>query len=149
MLTILMAMLLGVMKPMQQKQPMKVIGPTLKGKIIVPIAMNMMKKQTNINQNQRKKTMNIKGKIIIVKDTESITTRDNRTILKRTAVVETDGGKYAQSIAFDVMGEDVNNQWLAVGQKVEVDYNCHVTEFNGKLYNNIRAWRIIEYKDEK
>lgn len=93
--------------------------------------------------------MNINSKIIIVKDTESITTRDNRTILKRTAVVETDGGKYAQSIAFDVMGEDVNNQWLAVGQKVEVDYNCHVTEFNGKLYNNIRAWRIIEYKDEK
>ena len=48
-----MVMLLGVMKPMQQKQPMKVIGPTLKGKIIVPIAMNMMKKQTNINQSQR------------------------------------------------------------------------------------------------
>ena len=93
--------------------------------------------------------MNIKGQITVVKEIESITTKDKRIILKRTAVVETDGGKYAQSIAFDVMGEDVNNQWLAVGQKVEVYYNCHVTEFNGKLYNNIRAWRIIEYKDEK
>lgn len=93
--------------------------------------------------------MNIKGQITVVKDIESITTRDKRTILKRTAVVETDGGKYAQSLAFDVIGEDVNNQWLAVGQKVEVDYNCHVTEFNGWLYNNVRAWRIIECKDGK
>lgn len=93
--------------------------------------------------------MNIKGQITVVKDIEPITTKDKRIILKRTAVVETDGGKYAQSLAFDVMGEDVNNQWLAVGQKVEVDYNCHVAEFNGKLYNNIRAWRIIECKDGK
>ena len=46
------------------------------------------------------------------------------------------------------MGEDVNNQWLAVGQKVEVDYNCHVTEFNGRLYNNIRAWRIKLVENE-
>ena len=29
---------------------MKMIGPTLKGKIIVQIAMNMIKKQMNINQ---------------------------------------------------------------------------------------------------
>lgn len=92
--------------------------------------------------------MNIKGQITVVKDIEPITTRDKRIILKRTAVVETEGGKYAQSLAFDVIGEDVNNQWLAVGQKVEVDYNCHVTEFNGRLYNNIKAWRIIECKDD-
>lgn len=49
--------------------------------------------------------MNIKGQITVVKEIESITTKDKRIILKRTAVVETDGGKYAQSIAFDVMGE--------------------------------------------
>ena len=77
--------------------------------------------------------MNIKGKITMVKEVESITTRDKRLILKRTAVIETEGGKYAQSIAFDVMGEDVNN---------------HVTEFNGKLYNNIRAWRIKLIENE-
>ncbi len=92
--------------------------------------------------------MNIKGKITVVKDIETITTRDNRTILKRTAVVETEGSKYSQSLAFDVIGDDVNNQWLSVGQKVEVDYNCHVTEFNGKLYNNIRAWKIVECRDK-
>lgn len=52
MLMILMAMLLGVMKLWQQKQPMKVVGLTLKGRIIAQSAMCMMKKLMNINQNQ-------------------------------------------------------------------------------------------------
>ena len=37
--------------------------------------------------------MNIKGQITVVKEIESITTKDKRIILKRTAVVETDGGE--------------------------------------------------------
>lgn len=46
-LTILMAMLLGPMKIMQQSQLMKMVGSILKGKIIVQIAMCMMKNQTS------------------------------------------------------------------------------------------------------
>ena len=53
MLMILMAMLLGVMKLWQQKQPMKVVGLTLKGRIIAPSAMCMMKNQMNTSQRRR------------------------------------------------------------------------------------------------
>lgn len=42
-----MAMLPGAMKIMQQSQLMKMVGSILKGKIIVQIAMCMMKNQTS------------------------------------------------------------------------------------------------------
>ncbi len=86
--------------------------------------------------------MNFIGKIIWVGPVQNIPTRDKRMFQKREAVIETSGGKYAQSMCFEVVGDDVNHQFLREGQDVVVEYNMTCVEFNGKHYNRSRAWKI-------
>lgn len=86
--------------------------------------------------------MNIKGKITWVSEVQSIRTRDNRTLLKKEAIIETQE-RYPQSLCFEVWGDDVQHQYLATGQLVEVDYNMHAIAYNGKYFNHAKAWKII------
>lgn len=87
--------------------------------------------------------MNIKGKIKWVSETSSFQTRDNRTMLKKEAVIETEE-QYPQSLMFEITGELVKNvETLMPGQKAEVDYNVHATEYKGRYYNHARAWKIV------
>lgn len=92
--------------------------------------------------------MNIKGKIISVSDIQSIPTKTGTMFQKREAVVETTGGKYANSLCFEVTGEDVNHQFLVQGQEVEVEYNMTAVEYKGKYYNRARAWKIVLQKKD-
>lgn len=86
--------------------------------------------------------MNIKGKITWVSEVKSYQTRDKRTFLKREAVIETQE-RYPQSLLFEVSGDDVQNQYLAVGQLLEVDCNMSAVPFNDRFFNRAKAWKII------
>lgn len=59
--------------------------------------------------------MNIRGKIIHVSEVQSIPKRDGTMFQKREAVIETPGGKWANSMCFEVVGDDVNHQFLREG----------------------------------
>lgn len=92
--------------------------------------------------------MNIRGKIIHVSEVQSIPKKDGTMFQKREAVIETPGGKWANSMCFEVVGDDVNHQFLREGQEVEVEYNMTAVEYNGKFYNRARAWKInLQQKD--
>lgn len=92
--------------------------------------------------------MNFKGKIVWVSDIQNIPTKDGRIFLKREAVIETTGDRYAQSLCFEVFGDDVNHQFLQVGQDVEVEYNMNAISYKDKHYNRARAWKIsLQQKD--
>ncbi len=91
--------------------------------------------------------MNIKGKITWVSEVQSFETRDRRMIQKKCAVVET-LERYPQSLCFEVTGDDVQNQFLDVGQRVEVDYNMHAVEWHGRYFNQARAWKIVLWNPE-
>lgn len=86
--------------------------------------------------------MNIKGKIKWVSEIKRFHTKDNRTIEKKEAVIETEE-QYPQSLFFEITGNDVQNEFLMEGQKVEVDYNMHAIEYKGKYFNRARAWKIV------
>lgn len=86
--------------------------------------------------------MNIRGKIVWVSDIQSIPKKDGTMFQKREAVVETTGNKYANSLHFEITGEDVNHQFMMQGQEVDVEYNMTAVEYNGKFYNRARAWKI-------
>lgn len=86
--------------------------------------------------------MNIKGKIIWVSDTQSIPKRDGTMFMKREAVIETSQSRYSNSLCFEVTGDDVQHQFLRVGQEVEIEYNMTAVEYKGKYYNRAHAWKI-------
>lgn len=92
--------------------------------------------------------MNIRGKIVWVSQIQMIPKKNGTMFEKREAVIETPGGKYANSMMFEVTGDDVNHQFLSVGQDVEVEYNMTAVEFKGKFFNRARACKInLQQKD--
>ena len=78
----------------------------------------------------------------MVSGVKAIPKRDGTMIQKREAVLKTTGNKYANSLHFEITGEDVNHQFLLEGQEVEEEYNMTAVEYNGKYYNRARAWKI-------
>ena len=87
--------------------------------------------------------MNFKGIIKDRTDIQTIVTKDNRQIQKITMMVESEE-RYPQTLAFDVIGDDVQKDLPVLGDRVEVDLNVRATKFNGRWYNSIRAWRITK-----
>lgn len=54
--------------------------------------------------------------------------------------MEEDAERYPQSIVFDVMNDKVA---LSEGETCTVHLEVEVAEYNGKLFNNIRAWKKV------
>ena len=85
--------------------------------------------------------MNFKGIIKAITPVQSITTKDNKMLQKVSMLAETEE-RYPQSITFDVINEDIQKDLPTVGMRVEVELNARATEYHGKYYNNLRAWKI-------
>lgn len=93
--------------------------------------------------------MEFRGKIRYVSPIKMIHTKQNKMIEKVEAVIETSGGRYAQSLAFEVIGDDVRHQFLRVGLEVDLEYNMNAIEYNGRFYNRATARRItLQRKDD-
>lgn len=64
-------------------------------------------------------------------------------------IVETDD-KFPQMVKFDcakVKGEDVI-KYNKVGDKVEVSFNVQGSEWKGKYYVNLSAWKVFKVEGE-
>lgn len=84
--------------------------------------------------------MNIEGKITAVTDVTKVWKDD---LLKATIVVEEDQWDYPKAVAVDLWWD--KTEWVreySVGDKVYVEFNCKVREYNDKWYNSISAWDI-------
>ena len=89
--------------------------------------------------------MNIKGKILEVKDTAQVT----ETFRKREFVVEyADNPQYPEFIKFELVQDrcDLLNDFQ-VGQEVEVHFNLRGRKWTDpqgevKYFNSLQAWRI-------
>lgn len=91
--------------------------------------------------------MNIKGQIKWVSPVTSFQTQDKRIFQKKEAVIET-MEQYPQSLCFEIIGENVNHQFLEQGYVVEVYYNMKAQEYQGRYYNKARAWKIVLIQDK-
>lgn len=63
---------------------------------------------------------------------------------KQEFIVEYQDGNYPNQVCMNVWGEDKVNDLnrFNVGDKVRIQFNLSSREFNGRWYNDIRAWRI-------
>ena len=86
--------------------------------------------------------MEIKGKIIVVLPLQTGEGR-NGTWKKQDYVLEYNRDtQYPKKMMFNLWGDKIDQFAITEGQEVKVDFDIDCREFNGRWYNDIRAWRV-------
>lgn len=89
-------------------------------------------------------TMEITGRIIAVMEKRSgQSQRSGNTWASQDYVLETQE-QYPRRCLFNVFGEDKINEYnLQIGSEVTVSFDINAREYNGRWYNDVRAWRVV------
>lgn len=87
--------------------------------------------------------MEITGKIIAVLEARSGQSKSTGNMwMSQEYVLET-SEQYPKRICFNVFGEDKIKQFgIAVGQDLTVSFDINAREYQGRWYNDIRAWKV-------
>ena len=87
--------------------------------------------------------MEITGKIIAVLPANSGTSaRTGNPWMSQAYVIETQG-QYPKKLAFDVFGEERIKQFnIQQGEELTVRFDFDAHEYNGRLFNQIRAFNV-------
>lgn len=93
-----------------------------------------------------KVTGTIEAKLPVAKGTSA-----NGEWAKQEFVIKYKSGNYDNRVVLNVWGIDKVNDLARykVGETVEVDFDINAREYNGKWYNDLRAWKIAESLKEK
>ncbi len=60
---------------------------------------------------------------------------------KQDIILETDG-QYPKKVCVTVWGDKLNHLALNAGDVLTVDFDIESREYNGKWYNDIKAWKV-------
>ena len=87
--------------------------------------------------------MEVTGKIIAVMPANSGTSqRTGQAWMSQQYVLEVPG-MYPKRMVFEVFGEDrIKNFNVQVGQEVTVNFEIDAHEYNGRWFNEVRAWNV-------
>ncbi len=59
-------------------------------------------------------------------------------------VIEETVGQYPKRMVFNVFGEENLNRFnIQEGQELTVSFDVNAREYNGRWYNDIRAWNVV------
>lgn len=87
--------------------------------------------------------MELEGRIIAVLEARSgVAARTGNTWKVQSYVLETNE-QYPKRMCFEVFGEDRINQFnIQEGQELRVSFDVDAHEYQGRWYNQLRAWRV-------
>lgn len=85
--------------------------------------------------------MEISGKIIAILPLQSGTGRNGTEWKKQDYVVETHD-QYPKKMCFNLWGDRIDQFTIQMGEEVTVSFDIDCREWNGKWFNDIRAWKI-------
>ena len=87
--------------------------------------------------------MELQGKVIIMSDIRSgVSKTTGNPWAAQDFVIETHE-QFPKRMMFTVFGEDKLKQFnIQMGEEINVFFDINAREYNGKYYNDIRAWRI-------
>lgn len=86
--------------------------------------------------------MEIKGRIIAVMEKKQGTSKDGKAWMSQDFVIET-LEQYPKRCMFNVFGEDKLKQFnIQQGGEYLVKFEINAREYNGRWYNDIRAWKV-------
>ena len=88
--------------------------------------------------------MEITGKIIAALEPRGgVSQRTGNSWKTQEFVIETHE-QYPRKCVFNVFGEDSLREFnIQVGEELTVSFDIDAREFNGRWYNDIRAWRVV------
>ena len=88
--------------------------------------------------------MEITGKIIqVLEPRGGVSQRTGNSWKTQEFVIETHE-QYPRKCVFNVFGEDRLREFnIQVGEELTVSFDIDAREFNGRWYNDIRAWRVV------
>lgn len=87
--------------------------------------------------------MELKGKIIAVLEERSGVAKASGKPYRVAQYVLETIEQYPKKMMFEVFGDDKINQMnIQVGEELTVSFDIDSREYNGKWYNQIRAWKV-------
>ena len=91
--------------------------------------------------------LKIKGTIKKILDVETGVSKKTDKSWKKTSFILDTKDKYNPYVCFSVFGEEKVDNFIKFnkeGQEVEVSFNVHSREHEGRWYNSIDAWLIMK-----
>jgi hypothetical protein len=86
--------------------------------------------------------MEISGKVIAVQPVQTGEGR-NGVWKKQEYVIEYDpNSQYPKKMMFNLWGDKIDQYNIREGQKLQVSFDIDCREYNGRWYNDIRAWKV-------
>ena len=87
--------------------------------------------------------MELAGKVIAVLEARGGVSKTTGNPWKMQDYVIETHEQYPRKMAFTVFGEEKINQFnIQMGEEINVFFDINGREYNGRWYNDIRAWRI-------
>ena len=89
--------------------------------------------------------MDITGKIIAIMEArEGTSSRTGNKWKSQDYVIEWVEGQYPRHCIFNIYGEErIAQMNLQMGQEYTISLDIDAHEFNGRWYNDLRAWRVL------
>ncbi len=88
--------------------------------------------------------MEISGKIIAVLEPRGGVSRAGNEWKAQEYVIETTQDQYPRKMCFEVFGPDKISQFnIQAGEDLTVSFDIDAREWNGRWYNQLRAWRVV------
>ena len=91
--------------------------------------------------------MELRGRIVAILPLQSGEGRNGIWRKQEYVLEHNTESQYPRRMAFNLWGERIDQFKLQEGQWVKVDFDIDCREFQGRWYNDIRAWRIENITD--
>ena len=94
--------------------------------------------------NKTTSIMDLTGKVIAILEARSgVSNRTGNSWMTQEYVIEIPG-QYPRKMMFNIFGEDRIKQFnIQMGEDVTVSFDIDAREFNGRWYNDIRAFNVV------
>ncbi|MFN5218561.1 MAG: DUF3127 domain-containing protein [Sphingomonadales bacterium] len=86
--------------------------------------------------------MEISGKIFEVMPKVTGTNKSGNPWQKQEFILEVQGGQYPKRALMAIWGDKVDQFQVQKGEDVTVSFDIDCREYNGRWYNDIKAWNI-------
>jgi hypothetical protein len=86
--------------------------------------------------------MELRGKVIAVMPMVSGQGKNGEWKRQEYVIEHSFDSQYPRRMAFNLWGENVNRYQLQIGQMIKLDFDIDCREYQGRWFNDIRAWRV-------
>jgi len=97
--------------------------------------------------NKKTTNMELEGTLVQVMEPQGGTTKTGNPWKKQDFLLEVPG-QYPKKALFTVWGDKVNFAEYPTGTKLKVSFDLDAREYNGRWYNDVKAWKVESGGDE-